>query len=79
MSPNFRRTTGRKALQTLIQACASREALREQLLVAIRHARGATPRYEYAGTRALYDLSGLGLPFRTLVLEQVDKRWYIAE
>lgn len=79
MSPNFRRTTGRKALQTLVSTCASRETLREQLLVAIRHARDSTPRYEYAGTRAVYDLSGLGLPFPVLVLEQVDKRWYIAE
>jgi hypothetical protein len=79
MSPNFRRTTGRKALQALVAACVNRETLREQLLVAIRHARGTAPRYEYAGTRAVYDLTGQGLPFATLVLEQVDKRWYIAE
>jgi hypothetical protein len=79
MSPNFRRTTAVKALRTLVAACESREALREQLLGAVRIARTLAPRYEYAGTRAVYDLSGQGLPFRTMVLEQVDKVWYIAE
>ena len=29
--------------------------------------------------RAIYDLRGQGLPFPQLLLEQVDKRWYIAE
>ncbi len=53
--------------------------LREQLLGAIRIARTLAPRYEYAGTRAIYDLSGRGLPFSALVLEQVNKNWYIAE
>jgi hypothetical protein len=79
MSPNFRRTTAAKALRTLVAACESREALREQLLGAVRIARTLAPRYEYAGTRAVYDLSGQGLPFKALVLEQVDKVWYIAE
>jgi hypothetical protein len=79
MSPNFRRTTAVKALRTLVAACESREALREQLLAAVRLARMSTPRYEYAGTRAIYDLRGHGLPFATLVLEQVNKNWYIAE
>ncbi len=79
MSPNFRRTTAAKALRTLITACENREVLREQLLGAIRIARTLAPRYEYAGTRAIYDLSGRGLPFSALVLEQVNKNWYIAE
>ncbi len=65
MSPNFRRTTAAKALRTLISACESRESLREQLLAAVRLARTGTPRYEYAGTRAIYDLRGNGLPFNT--------------
>jgi hypothetical protein len=79
MSPNFRRTTGAKALRALITACENRETLREQLLTAIKLARAGTPRFEYAGTRAIYDLRGQGLPYPALVLEQVDKRWYIAE
>jgi hypothetical protein len=79
MSPNFRRTTAVKALRSLVSACENREVLRGQLLGAVRLARTMTPRYEYAGNRAIYDLSGQGLPFSALVLEQVDKRWYIAE
>src|SRR5690606_23129793 len=50
MSPNFRRTTGTRALRTLISACESRESLREQTMAAIRLARTRQPRYEYAGT-----------------------------
>jgi hypothetical protein len=79
MSPNFRRTTAPKALRALVMACEGRATLREQLLAALRLARNVTPRYEYAGTRAIYDLRDQGLPFAALVLEQVDKRWYIAE
>ncbi len=79
MSPNFRRTTAPKALRALVMACEGRATMREQLLAALRLARTVTPRFEYAGTRAIYDLRGQGLPFAALVLEQVDKRWYIAE
>ncbi len=79
MSPNFRKTTGTKALRTLVKTCETRQPLRAQMLTAIRFAREGTPRYEYAGTRAVYDLSGQGLPYPALVLEQIEKRWYIAE
>lgn len=79
MSPNFRRTTAVKAQRALITTCESRPEVRERLLLALRVARDLTPRYEYAGTRAVYDLRGQGLPFQQLVLEQIDKRWYIAE
>ncbi len=79
MSPNFRRTTAAKALRTLISSCESRLETRESLLAAVRFAREAVPRFEYAGTRATYDLRGKGLPFNQLVVEQVERRWYIAE
>jgi hypothetical protein len=79
MSPNFRRTTGTGALRTLIKSCETRESLREQYLAAIRLAREREPRFEYAGTRAVFDLSGSGLPYRSWVVEQVNDRWYIAE
>ena len=39
MSPNFRRTTGTKALRALIQACENRDELREQMLTALQLAR----------------------------------------
>jgi hypothetical protein len=79
MSPNFRRTTSAKALRALITSCQNRESLRQQLTTALQLARNVMPRFEYAGTRAVYDLRGNGLPYASLVLEQVDKRWYIAE
>lgn len=79
MSPNFRRTTGTRALRTLISACESRATLREQYIAAIRLARERQPRFEYAGTRAVFDLAGSGLPFGQWIVEQVDERWYIAE
>lgn len=79
MSPNFRRTTAPRALRTLVQACESRPEVRERLLAALRLARQVAPRFEYAGTRATYDLRGHGLPFDSLVLELFDKQWYIAE
>ena len=66
MSPNFRRTTAPKALRALVSACQSRPEIRERLLGAFRLARNVTPRFEYAGTRAIYDLRGQGLPFDTL-------------
>ncbi|MGC4027342.1 MAG: hypothetical protein QM696_00515 [Steroidobacteraceae bacterium] len=79
MSPNFRRTTAAKALRALIASCESRTETRESLLTALQFARETAPRFEYAGTRAVYDLRGKGLPFPQLVVELVDKRWYIAE
>jgi hypothetical protein len=79
MSPNFRRTTGTRALRTLISTCEGRPALREQYMAAIRLARQREPRYEYAGTRAIFDLSGSGLPYSQWIVERIDERWYIAE
>jgi hypothetical protein len=79
MSPNFRRTTAAKALRALITSCENRPELREKLLAALTLARTLAPRYEYQGTRAVYDLRDRGLPFDRLVLEQIDQRWYIAE
>ena len=79
MSPNFRRSTGSRALRTLITACESRESLREQYIAAIKLAREREPRMEYAGTRAVFDIAGAGLPFSRWVVEQVNERWYIAE
>jgi hypothetical protein len=79
MSPNFRRTTATKALRALVSTCENRSEIRERLLTALRLSKKLSPRYEYAGTRAVFDLRGNGLPFDQFVLEQVDKRWYIAE
>ncbi len=79
MSPNFRRLTASKALKTLVATCNGKQEVRDTLLVAIRTAKSGKPRYEYDATRAVYDLRGAGLPFERFTLEQVDKRWYVAE
>jgi len=79
MSPNFRRVTGKKALAALVAACQNSLGTREMLLATLHIVQGLEPRYEYEGQRASYDLSGQGLPFDHFVLEQVDKRWYVAE
>jgi hypothetical protein len=79
MSPSFRRVTGKKAREALISSCKNSASNRDMLLATIRIVRGLVPRFEYEGARAVYDLSGQGLPFDRFVLEQTDKRWYIAE
>jgi hypothetical protein len=79
MSPNFRRTTAPKALRSLVSACESREEVRERVLAALTLARATPPQLQYEGTRAVFDLRGKGLPYNQLVVEKVDKRWYIAD
>jgi hypothetical protein len=79
MSPNFRKVTGKKALQALIGSCQNSMGTRQLLLSTLHIVRGLEPRYEAAGQRAVYDLAGQGLPYQTFTLEQVDRRWYIAE
>jgi len=79
MSPNFRRVTGKKALEALLASCQNSMGTRQLLLSTLHIVRGLAPRYENESQRAVYDLSGQGLPFQTFSLEQVDKHWYIAE
>ncbi len=79
MSPSFRRVTSRAALRTLIATCERSVSTRETLIAAVRIVRGLTPRLEFDGARATYDVRGQGLPFDRYVLERIDKRWYVAE
>jgi len=79
MSPNFRKVTSKKALEALINSCKTSMGTRELLVATIRIVRDLVPSFEYEGQRAVYDVSGQGLPFDRFVLEQVDKKWYIAE
>jgi hypothetical protein len=79
MSPNFRKVTSKKALEALINSCKNSIGTREMLVATVRIVKDLVPRFEYEGRRAVYDVSGQGLPFDTFVLEQVDKKWYIAE
>lgn len=79
MSPNFRKVTGEKALEALVSSCQNSMGTRQLLVSTLRIARGLQPRYENQNQRAVYDLSGQGLPFQTFTLEQVDRHWFIAE
>ncbi len=79
MSPNFRKVTSKKALESLIETCRNSLGTREMLLATVRIVKDLVPRFEYEGRRAVYDVSGQGLPFERFVLEQVDRKWYIAE
>jgi hypothetical protein len=79
MSPNFRRVTGKKALEALVTSCRNSMGTRQLLLSTLHIVRGLEPRYENESQRAVYDLSGQGLPFQTFSLEQVDRHWFIAE
>jgi len=79
MSPNFRNVTSKQARQGLINTCKNSASTREMLAATLRIVRGLVPKFEYEGKRAVYDLSGQGLPYDRFILEQVDKRWYVAE
>jgi len=79
MSPNFRKVTSKKALESLINTCKTSMGTREMLVATVRIVKDLVPRFEYEGQRAVYDVSGQGLPFDRFVIEQVDRKWYIAE
>jgi hypothetical protein len=80
MSPNFNRATSRSARKTLVNACTNSESTRETMITTLRVVQELSPRYDMAGARAIYDVSGQGLPYSRFVLERdKDMRWYIAE
>jgi hypothetical protein len=79
LSPTFRKTLSGRMLETLISSCRNSIANREMLIAALRIVRKLPPRYEYDGTRATYDVTGQGLPYDRFVLEQIERRWYVAE
>jgi len=80
MSPNFNKATSRSARKTLINACTNDENTRETMITTLRIVQELKPRYDGGGSRAVYDVSGQGLPYERFVLERGnDMRWYIAE
>ena len=80
MSPNFNRATSRSARKTLVTACTNNESTRETMITTLRIVQELTPRYDLGGSRAIFDVSGQGLPYERFVLERdKDNRWYIAE
>lgn len=80
MSPNFNRATSKSAKKTLVNACTNSESTRETMITTLRVVEELSPRYDMGGARAIYDVSGQGLPYSRFVLERdKDGRWYIAE
>jgi hypothetical protein len=80
MSPNFNKATSRSARKTLVNACTNNESTRETMITTLRVVQELPPRYDQGGSRAIYDVSGQGLPYNRFVLERTeDMRWYIAE
>jgi hypothetical protein len=80
MSPNFNRATSRSARKTLVTACTNSESTRETMITTLRVVQELQPRYDMGGARAIYDVSGQGLPYERFVLERdKDGRWFIAE
>jgi hypothetical protein len=80
MSPNFTRATSRSARKTLVTACTNNESTRETMITTLRVVQELSPKYDLGGARAIYDVSGQGLPYDRFVLERdKDMRWFIAE
>ncbi len=79
MSPNFNRSTSRSARKTLLNACTNSESTRETMITTLRIVQELRPRYDLNGTRAIYDVSGQGLPYERFVVEREGDRWFIAE
>jgi hypothetical protein len=80
MSPNFNKATSKSARKTLITACTNSESTRETMITTLRVVQELSPKYDMNGARAIYDVSGQGLPYDRFVLERdKDMRWYIAE
>ena len=80
MSPNFNKATSKSARKTLITACTNSESTRETMITTLRVVEELSPKYDMGGTRAIYDVSGQGLPYERFVLERdKDMKWYIAE
>jgi hypothetical protein len=80
MSPNFNKAMSKSAKKTLITACTNSENTRETMITTLRVVQELTPKYDMGGARAIYDVSGQGLPYDRFVLERdKDMHWYIAE
>jgi len=79
MSPNFRKVTGKKALEALVSSCQNSMGTRQLLLSTLHIVRGLEPRYENQSQRAVYDLSGHVLRFETFSVEELDRHWFISE
>lgn len=79
LSPALQRSLEGASLAALIRACERGLASRELLIAALRIVRRSAPRFDPDGNRAVYDVSGQGLPYDRFVLIRQAGQWFIAE
>ena len=79
LTPELQRSLAGRTLDSLISSCRRSMASRELLIAALRIVKRTAAIFENAGNRAVYDVTGQGLPFDRYVLERVEGRWYVAE
>lgn len=79
LSPALQRSLEGASLTALIRACERGLASRELLIAALRIVRRSAPRFDPDGNRAVYDVTGQGLPYDQFVLIKQAGQWFIAE
>lgn len=79
LTPELQRSLAGRTMDSLISSCRRSMASRELLIAALRIVKRTPATIENGGNRAVYDVTGQGLPFDRYVLERVEGRWYVAE
>jgi hypothetical protein len=79
MAPTFRSSLAPKAFDTIVRGCENNPGTRDKFRIGLELAEARSPSIEAGGDRAVYNLSGEGLPYEQLVLVRVAGRWYVAE
>jgi hypothetical protein len=79
LTPELQRSLAGRNMDSLITSCRRSMASRELLIAALRIVKRTPATIENGGNRAVYDVTGQGLPFDRYVLERVEGRWYVAE
>jgi len=79
LTPELQRSLAGRTMDSLITSCRRSIASRELLIAALRIVKRTPAQFVNGNSRAVYDVTGQGLPYDRYVLEQVDGRWYVAE
>lgn len=79
LTPELQRSLAGRTMDSLISGCRRSMASRELLIAALRIVKRTPATIDNGGNRAVYDVTGQGLPFDRYVLERVEGRWYVAE
>ena len=79
LTPGLQRSLAGRTMDSLISSCRRSMASRELLIAALRIVKRTPATIDNGGNRAVYDVTGQGLPFDRYVLERVEGRWYVAE